>query len=303
MQFLQSKRKSKIFLASSILAMAITIALVSFGYIASQSQNNLEPSSVQISVLDIGQGDAILIRNEQNQNILIDTGPGRNILFALDRVWQQNQQIDVLVITHPDLDHAAGAIDLIEKGLVKSIWTNGSSKNSKKALWLDIAKQAANYNIPISYLDQGSQFNFGCCILINTVWPVPLKYQADTNENSLSLLVSYGEFDFLAMGDLASSYESKVANYLTQIDATLDLEVLKVSHHGSKNSSGIKVLESFSPQAAVISAGRNNRYGHPTSQVLQNLTSIGATIWRTDLSGTIIIQPQQNGEFTIQPKD
>lgn len=258
-------------------------------------------SAVEITILDIGQGDSILIRNELGQYMLIDTGPKDNIFYALDTVWSQSNIIETLIITHPDQDHAAGAIKLINKGIIKEIWTNGSLKNTTNILWQEIAASSSPHNIQISYLYQGSQFLFGCCITISTLWPsLANEYASDTNENSLSLLISYGDFDFLAMGDLASKYEWQAAIYLGELKPGLSLEVLKVSHHGSKNSTNLELLEKLKPSTAVIPVGRSNSYGHPHNQVIENLQKYAVKIWRTDLNGTIKIWPNLDSTFKVE---
>lgn len=278
--------KTLIFLKFSILLVAMFAALVYVEKQAATSQTN----TTQFSFLDIGQGDALLIRSRENRFILIDTGPGERILHALDRNWQQDQIIDVLVITHPDEDHAAGAIALLERGLVANIWAGANMRESSNKLWQLIEQAAGATNVPISYLTLGDQFLFGCCLLFNTVWPPIEPSNKGTNETSLSFLISDGDFDLLTLGDLGHTQELAVANYLEQNFTSLDLEVLKVSHHGSKTSTSKAFLERLDPELAIISAGRNNRYGHPAPDVISTLESENIEIYRTDLLGDIFLE-------------
>lgn len=279
---------SKVFLVIKI-GLITALALASFAY--SQSRTPLKlASNAHFSFLDIGQGDALLIRSRENRFILIDTGPGENILHALDRNWQQDYVLDVLVISHPDEDHAAGAIALVERNLVRNIWVGANMQQSDHNLWQLIQKSASKHNVPITYFTLGDQFLFGCCLLFNAVWPPPDPSNKGTNETSLSFLISEDNFDLLSLGDLGHTQELAVANYLRANFAKLDLELLKVSHHGSKTSTSQEFLQKVSPEIAVIPVGRNNRYKHPAVEVLANLESENIGIYRTDILGDIFVE-------------
>jgi competence protein ComEC len=209
-------------------------------------------------MLDVGQGDSILIISPDGKKLLIDTGKNdsasaelRNILGLFDN------NLDYVLITHPDNDHAGG---------------------------LDEVKDSYRIGIVIENATDNSDFYLGCCVLIDFVWPKsePADKRLTTNEASLSFFLEYNDFSAFFGGDLPKEEEDYIAKtYPTDVD------ILKVSHHGSSTSTSEFFLSVLKPEIALISVGYNNPYNHPNQSVINMLNARGVEIYRTDESGTV----------------
>lgn len=249
-------------------------------------------------MLDVGQGDALLLQNDLGQNMLIDSGPSDNILFALDKLHVQIPNIDIALITHPDSDHAEGLIALSQQTQISEVWFPDVENVSKNKLWkeLQISVGSSTKVIP---KHQGLEYRWGCCIDLLLLWPPKDYKNSASNEISLSILVTYNSFDFLAMGDLSSAQELQVIDYLSNARPGLELEALKVSHHGSKTSTNKQISSLLTPEIALIGVGANNSYGHPSESVLNNLQESKAEVFRTDLHGNISVYVQEDGRYKV----
>jgi len=227
---------------------------------------------LQISYLDIGQGDAILIDTPHHRQLLIDTGPNRRLLTSLSSVLPFfDRSLDLALITHQDLDHRGGLKDLI-----KNYQVDYEVASDKNVALPDLAF------IPIY---RGTKIDLGDGVIFEILSPSAREVEnLASNDGSVTGILSYGQTKFLFTADLPSSRERYLVN---QFGSKLKVDVLKVSHHGSKGSSDLGFLQVVKPTYAVISAGQNNRYGHPTTETLDRIKSVGAEILRTDQSGTI----------------
>jgi competence protein ComEC len=155
-------------------------------------------------------------------------------------------------------------------------------------------------NIPTIQLTNAVDFNFDG-LDFNTLWPstnLDVYNFSDFNDTSISFLISYKNFDLLTMGDLSSEYEEKAIKDINNL-TDIDLEVLKASHHGSKHSSSLKLLNILTPEIIVFSAGRNNSYSHPNPEVIENSNKIGSDVYRTDISGNIKFVINSSEDYKI----
>lgn len=230
--------------------------------------------------LDVGQGDAILIRTPDGQNILIDGGPDNNLLYQVANHlpwWERT--IDYLVITHYHTDHYVGFLSLLDKYQVKNILVTANLPNDFLYYqWLEKLKEK---NIKPSVVRAGENF----VLSPDLNWQVLLadNQHEDLNENSIVIKLTYKDTDFLFMGDLPISGEQK----LLVSGLNLDAEILKVGHHGSKYSSSEEFLKAVSPEICVIQSGLDNKFNHPHKEAISRLQELGCQIKNTQDLGTI----------------
>ncbi len=240
----------------------------------------LEPLSddVRMTVLDVGQGQCILLQSE-GKNYLVDCG-GDSDTEAADKaaallMSQGIRQLDGLIITHYDADHAAGAVYLLQRMPVKTLYLPNSldEEDVARALY-----QGASGDVIL--VDRNVEISFGPVKI--TLFP---SENAETdNESGLCVLFHRENCDILITGDRSAKGERELVenNTLPQLD------VLIVGHHGSKHSTGRELLTITQPEIAIVSVGLDNYYGHPAPEVLERLKLFGCTVLRTDLHGNIV---------------
>lgn len=254
---------------------------------------------VKISFLDIGQGDASFIEYPSGKQMLVDCARDARVLGALGRVMKYyDKEIDYLIVTHPDIDHYGGCIDVLKQFDVKNIVYTGLQKEDKtwQYFWDMIQKENARYTEIVKsdvWQIDGVKINF--------LYPdhditqdanVPgLNKNVGDNNTSLVFQLSYGTQDVLFTGDM----EEPLEKYLIDTYGhALDSEALKVGHHGSGSSSSQDFINLVSPNFSIISVGKDNDYGHPSRRVLKRLERVGSDVWRTDKTGDTILQMGEN---------
>jgi competence protein ComEC len=231
-----------------------------------------------VSVLDVGQGDSILVRTPAGQTILIDGGPpGAGLPTILKSAGVST--IELLVVTHPDADHIGGLPATIQQFPVKEVWTSGSTSTS--TIFEDLIDAITASGAKYQEVTRGGRAVAGD-VQITVLNPGP-NLAEDTNENSVVLRMQYKEISFLFTGDAGSEAEAQ----MVQSGETLRSTVLKVGHHGSTSSSTMPFLRAVRPAVAIWSAGRNNDYGHPHQETVANLQAMGTKIYGTALNGTV----------------
>ncbi len=252
----------------------------------------LPPSGpLRVHFVDVGQGDSILIQTPNGQTILIDGGEtNTGIVQYLQSLGIQ--RIDLMIATHPHSDHIGGLVQVLHAFPVAKVATNGELyTTSVYENFLDAITAAQADYIELKRGDILSQggIDFHC---LNPLAPD----NPDPNENSLVLQFTYGKTTFLLMGDAGSPTESSLlaAGLLSKVD------ILKVGHHGSNSGTSSAFLDVIRPTVAIYSAGLNNSYGFPTFHTISVLQAIGATIYGTDQSGTILVTADLNG-YTVKP--
>jgi competence protein ComEC len=246
----------------------------------------LTPSSdrLTVTVMDVGQGDAILIESPAGHRILIDGGPsGRAVSEALGRetsFW--NKGIDLVVLTHPEEDHLNGLVTVLERYDVERILTSPvESDSAAYEAW----RQAVEREGALYYqAAPGEWFDLGRGARLEVLGPPtePVKGGEDPlNNNSVVLRLTWGEVSFLLPGDLEKAGEEALLSEGEDVRST----VLKVAHHGAANATSASLLAAVHPAVAVISVGADNTYGQPSPQVLQRLGD--SLVYRTDLNGRV----------------
>lgn len=246
---------------------------------------SLPDKNLHLVFCDVGQGDAILATLGTTQ-MLVDGGSANGrVLYCLSRhmpFW--DRKVEIVVNTHPQEDHYGGLVDVVRKyqvGMFLRPDVEGMSVG-----WEVLNAELRKRNITQNYAKAGYKIHTNGLHfdIFNPSSSFDATPPRDLNEYSVVGNLSFGEFDALLTGDIIPPATDELASRITR-----EVEVLKVPHHGSKNGLTQGLLEAASPKLAVISVGKNNRYGHPHSEVLRLLGSWGGRTLRTDLDGEVEI--------------
>ena len=266
------KRKKKLIYKIIIVIISLTFLI-----------NNGRIVNNEVSILDVGQGDSSLIRLK-NKNILIDTGGNinydisKNILIPYFKSVGI-KKIDYLVLTHGDYDHMGEAINLVENFKVEKVIFNCGSYNDLENELIEVLdKKKIKYYSCIKELNIDN----------NKLHFLQTKEYDNENENSNVIYTELNGYKFMFMGDAGVEKEKDI---LEKYNVS-KIDVLKIGHHGSKTSSDKNFIDEMNPKYSVISVGKNNRYGHPNKEVLNNLDN--SKIYRTDQDGSIMFKIKNN---------
>lgn len=276
---------------------------------------------LQVHMLDVGEGDAILIISPDGKTVLIDAGDAGRGKIVIDALARNNvTQLDYLVATHAHPDHIGGAdevlnatkvLNVIDSGVVPPSFSSNAdanangNKNTKtkpttkstelpttKAYleFLDaVKKNGAQY----AKAEPGQKYDLGGGAILTVLAPTEPFFTKDQmkaggnepNANSVVMRLDYGEFSMLLAGDAETQTEDRMRSK----GATLEAKILKVGHHGSKYATSQDFLTIVKPEVAIISDAENNRYGHPSQSTLDRLKAANVKVFRTDLNGEITI--------------
>jgi len=234
---------------------------------------------------NVGEGDGILIQTPFKNQILIDGGPDSKILEKLSKVmpfWDKT--IEVLILTHPDKDHLTGQISVLKHYKVENlIWNGLKSEITEYKQWENLVQEKQIKIFKVQDYKRVKEKN----LILTFLWPKNSSNFVFQNSNDLSIVakLKYYQNSFLFTGDISSLGEKALISLWDK--KTLESQVLKVAHHGSKYSTSEEFLLKVQPEFAVISVGKDNPYFHPHFQTLENLKKHGTTIFRTDLNGDI----------------
>jgi competence protein ComEC len=269
------------------------------------------PAPFSITVLDVGQGDGIVIRTPHGRTVLIDTGgrlergpliDGRSpaersaeriVIPYLQRAGIT--RIDLMVLTHPHGDHVGGAAGILRMMTVG--WVADSGQRYGGRAYNDGLAEARTHRVPVivptchqRWVDDEVTFTF-----LSPCGPQFTDGANDVNENSLVVLVQYGTIRALFMGDAGFQSEGRLLGEHVDLHA----DVLKVGHHGSAYSSSAAFIDAVHPRIAIVSVGRHNLFGHPAPVTMETLRIEGSSTFRTDQCGAVTIADADADRLTV----
>jgi competence protein ComEC len=239
-----------------------------------------------VAFLDIGQGDSIFIESPTHTQVILDGGPDGTILSRIGALMPfYDRYIDMLIVSNPDKDHYAGFIDVLKNYSVGEVMEPGTVSNTET---YQVFKHAVGEkHIPDVLARRGMDIDLGGGAHLNILFPDRDVSGLSTNEGSMVAKLVYGNTSFLLMGDAPQNIEK----YLVRLDGkNLDVDVLKLGHHGSRTSTSPELLSVATPDYAIISAGLHNKYGHPHKEVLALLDKFHIPGLETFKEGTIVFQ-------------
>lgn len=268
--------KRKYLLASALSVLTLTAAIW-------VNRQDYQYGVLTALTLDVGQGESVILTSG-GETALVDCGSSNSYKdpggLAADTLHSMGvRELSAVVVTHYHADHTNGLYEVLRRIPVQTIYL--PDIEDEYGVRERLVSLAEEKGAQVTYVTKETADTLGDTVL--TIYP-PVQSGGDLNELGLTALASAGDFDLLITGDMSGSTEKK----LVETYALPDIEVLVVSHHGSRYSSNIRFLKAVTPEAAVISVGDNN-YGHPSEETLQRLLAVGADIWRTDQQGTIRI--------------
>lgn len=240
------------------------------------------PKPLTIDVLDVGQGDSILIRTPEGKTALIDAGPSKKVAELLRE--RGVISLDLLAISHHYQDHYGGAVEVVKRFKPRVFLASNSSHTTQNYLrLLEVVRDAGI--TAIAPTNRPRKIELGPVVL--TVFPQPPENTEDENNNSVGIRLQYGSFSMLFPGDAEEPerqwWDSNVPDLLR------DVTVLKLAHHGSHNGTDARWLSLTRPRAAVASMGLDNAFGHPHPETVALLEQMKVPFYRTDRDGTITV--------------
>lgn len=269
-----TKWKGRLRFAHLLILLLLPIAVMT----ARQAAIASPPSGVELCFLDIGQGDATLIRDPSGATALVDAGPDRDLASTiLDN--RGVHRIDVAVITHPDLDHIGGMTEVVKDHTVGRLVLPVADERTP--LLKELVDEAKARGVTLERVKRGDRYSLGTALI--EVVQAEAAGESD-NDASTVMRVTTGEFSALLAADIEEEAEQALL-----AKGSVRSTVLKVPHHGGAKSADKKFLEAVGARVAVISVGARNRYGHPTAKALNRLRAVGSEVYRTDRHGGVTI--------------
>ena len=272
---------------------------------------------LEMTFLDVGQGDCCFVRIPEGITFLIDGGSSDEkqvgpYLLEPFLDCRAVGRVDFALISHGDSDHTNGICQLMELGRIGTLILPAGQGEQQGLAAME--EQAESLGIPVLYLEAGERLRVGEAAF-TCLWPEDgtektCEGEGDGNGNSMVLWFSWRQFDVLFTGDLEGEGQQRVTEKLAAlVKDGKGIEVLKVPHHGSKNSALKEFYEVLRPRTAVISVGNDNRYGHPHKETLECLLNMGTEVFRTDELGAVqikalnrklVVTGQKNGKWIFQ---
>ncbi|MGL5270580.1 MAG: ComEC/Rec2 family competence protein [Selenomonadaceae bacterium] len=272
-----------------VLLLVAGLLLLSSGcsFLSANKAQQVAASPLLVKMLDVGQGDAILIRTAE-QTVLIDSGDQDQQAKLAGLLHKEGiEVIDKLILTHPHADHIGGTAILFREFKVRAVYDNGQPTTTK--LYRDYLKTVRDQAIEYGHLKRGDELAFGGGVAFKVLSPTQdmVKAGGEMNGNSIVGQLLFGSFSLLLTGDVEAEGETAMVK---AYGSALKSDVLKAAHHGSKTSSSKAFLQAAAPAAVLISVGRDNEYGHPHKNIVNRYEKQQMKIYRTDQNGTITLR-------------
>lgn len=281
-----------------VLVLSIILCLVGCGDTYTSEANNpsnapIENGNLKVHFIDVGQADATLFsynNKDDKYTVLFDTGDwqGDEVVPYLQE--QNISHLDLVIISHPDADHIGQLTDVLENIQVEEVWMSGNESTSQT--YLDAMEVILDQDITYQEPRTGEEFTIGP-LDIEVIYPETIS--GKSNEESVSIRLSYDEVSFLLTGDAGKQEELEMIETSKSLDST----VLHLGHHGSDTSSDTTFVKEVKPELAIYSAGQDNSYGHPSEEVIQLLNNENIEWYGTDVNGTIIVETDGQ-EYSVQ---
>jgi competence protein ComEC len=250
------------------------------------------------AMLNVGQGDGLFIESPTGTQIMFDGGPAHKVLGSLQKVISPfDRNISALVITNPDADHIGGFLDILKNYKVGEVFESGTLTDSKT--YQSLREEMKKQNIPDILIKKGMKLDLGGGVVVDILFPDRDVSSWATNDGSVMARLSYGQTSVMLTGDAPMKTEQIVLseNPANKLRST----ILKVGHHGSRTSTSPSFVKAASPLFALISDGKDNKYGHPHQETLDTLNLFDVKIFRTDLLGTIVMKSDgENVAFSFE---
>ena len=239
---------------------------------------------IEIHFVDVGQGDAILIKVPNGENILIDTG-NLSAGYKLEKYLKDHGvfTLSALIITHMHPDHVGGVFGILPDIGAEKMYDNGA-KSPNNEFWHEYINFIGDLRLDRGILKSGSTLSFGALKLLVLSPSKPLS--GNLNADSIVIRISYGDVKILLMADANMKVEEKL---IKEGNVNLASQVLKVGHHGATDATSEAFLGQVDPEIAVISVGRSNRYGYPSGEIIKRIQDRGIRLFRTDVRSSIVI--------------
>lgn len=276
---------------------------INFKYAGEQATNNIDQSGLVVHFIDVDQADAIAIKFPNNKTMLIDSGDSKEgsntkLLNYLENKFFANREkvFDYMLITHSDSDHVGGAVSVYEKYQVNyTFYPNADSTKSKTfQRFIDAMKNEPNSGYEINEAGEKIEES-GVVIDFYSPFYNDITNKTPNNQSPIMLMRFAGR-KIMFTGDARQDLEKDVLERYP--DENFDVDILKVAHHGSSTSSCKDFLDRVKPEYAVVSCGKDNKYGHPRSDTLERLKAAGVKdncLYRTDKNGNVILSISSNG--------
>jgi len=248
----------------------------------------LQPARLEVTVFDVGQGDATLVSTPNNKHFLVDVGrwqPDYNSAkyIIIPHLKEEGiDKLDAVFLSHPHADHIGGILELVDNVPIDTIYNSGAEYDSR--LYKTYQQKAGQKEIPIVSLSAGDQVQLDPTIRIFAYGPNDQNTSSNVNNRSLILELIYGKTEFLFTGDAEQKQEQQlITNYPTLID----IDFLKVPHHGSKTSSTSRLLQSTTAKMGIVSLGKKNQFRHPHIEAVKRLRNHIPDLQFTSLKGAV----------------
>jgi len=269
-----------------IIAGVLMIFLLGIVSVSGMLKSGNQEKKLEVTFLDVGQGDATFIESPTGTQVLIDGGKGSTVLGKLEEVMGFfDRDIDMIVATHPDMDHVEGLVDVLNRYDVETVLlTENESDASVYTAFLEAVK---NEGAQVLYARRGQIYDLGNgnagSTTLSILFPDRDPKKLESNMSSIVSRLVYGDTEYLFTGDSPQEIEE----YLVENGMQLTSDVLKAGHHGSRTSSSEVFVNAVSPSYALFSAGKDNAYGHPHKEIIDLFSGRGIILKNTADLGSI----------------
>ena len=264
-----------------LLAVVIALAL---------EWRHLPGGKLHFSVLDVGQGDSLFLQTPSGRQIVMDAGPDLSALSQLgERMPKLDRTIDLLVLSHPHLDHLAAFPEILRRYKVEAVMLAGMQYPGDR--YVEMLEEIRKHNVRVIIPDPQKDIDLGDGVVLDVLWPKPEFFgknppNDEVHQAGIVLRVLFSNEALLLTGDIERETESAILRSGANVRAT----VLKVAHHGSKTSTSTGFLLAADPKVALISAGKNNKFRHPSEEILERFRHFSIPVRITKNEGAIDLE-------------